>query len=80
MIIIIIIHDKCSDESHSQQNFMIISITITFLIESSNQIHSFIRINDRLTFLKDRLNIELDNLSTIILTKTSHRRSIKLLR
>jgi hypothetical protein len=29
--------------------------------------------------LKDRLTIELDNLSTSILTKTSHSRSIKFL-
>jgi hypothetical protein len=38
MITTIIIHNECDDESHSQQNLMVIPITITFLIESSNQI------------------------------------------
>jgi hypothetical protein len=38
MITTIIIHNECDDESHFQQNLMVIPITITFLIESSNQI------------------------------------------
>jgi hypothetical protein len=38
MIITIIIHNKCDDESQSQQNSMIMPIIITFLIESSHQI------------------------------------------
>jgi hypothetical protein len=38
---------------------------------------NLIRNNDKQTFFKDMLTIELDNLSTLILTKTSHSGSIK---
>jgi hypothetical protein len=80
MITTIIIHNECDDESHSQQNLMVIPITITFLIESSNQIQFWSETTTDYFFLKDRLTIELGNLSNLILNKTSHNGSIKFLR
>jgi hypothetical protein len=82
MIITIIIHNKCDDESHSQQNPMRMLITITFLIEYSHQIQFDQKLNQRRlqAFLKDRLTIEFDNSSTLILTKASHSGSINILR
>jgi hypothetical protein len=68
---------------------MIMPITkltqLNFLIESSHQIQfdqklKLTMTNKTQAFLKDSLTIELDNLSTLILTKTSHSGSIKFFR
>jgi hypothetical protein len=68
---------------------MIMPITkltqLNFLIEYSHQIQfdqklKLTMTNKTQAFLKDSLTIELDNLSTLILTKTSHSGSIKFFR
>jgi hypothetical protein len=68
---------------------MIMPITkltqLNFLIESSHQIQfdqklKLTMTNKTQAFLKDSLTIELDNLSTLILTKTSHSGSINFFR
>jgi hypothetical protein len=71
MITTVIIHNKCDDESQSQQNSMIANYQtylINFLIELSHQIQFDQKLklmtNKTQAFLKDRLTIELDNLST----------------
>jgi hypothetical protein len=72
MITTVIIHNKCDDDSQSQQNLM--TMPITFLIKSSHQIHFDQKFKSTATnktqaFFEDRLTIELDNSSTSILTK-----------
>jgi hypothetical protein len=67
-----------SAKSHDNANYH------TYSIQSTQEIQFLLENQQRLiktqAFLKDRLTIELDNLSNSILTKTSHHGSIKFLR
>jgi hypothetical protein len=79
MITTIIIHIKYNDESHSQQNPMIIPITILTqlnLHKRSNFIRKSTTTDKKQVFLKDKVTIELNNhiilisyLKTISLTR-----------